>query len=225
MPSHALTLHEHPFASYCQKALIAFYERDVPFTAKVVVNAADRAELARLWPVAKFPVLRDDTAGLTLPESSTIIEYVDALADGGPRLLPADPAAALQVRLWDRFCDQYLHTPMQKIVADSMRAEDEHDPAGVGEARGMLDVAYGVLEAQLGVREWIVGTAFSAADCAAAPPLFYLRAVHRWDEAAHPQITRYHRALMHRPSVRRVIDEAREHRPLFPLPWPDDIDV
>jgi hypothetical protein len=26
-----LTLHEHPFAAYCWKALVALYEREVPF--------------------------------------------------------------------------------------------------------------------------------------------------------------------------------------------------
>lgn len=219
---HRLTLHEHPFASFCQKVLIALYERDVPFTATVVV---DRTDLAQLWPVARFPVLRDDAADLTLPESSTIIEYVDGLAKDGPRLMPSDPAAALQVRLWDRVCDQYLHTPMQKIVGDSMREEGAHDPVGVAEARALLDVAFGVLETQLAAREWLTGPVFTAADCAAAPPLFYLRAVHRWDPDACPHLSRYHRALMHRPSVARVIDEARAYRGLFPLPWPDDIDV
>ena len=36
----SLTLHEHPFSSYCWKALIALYERDVPFTP--ALEEADR---------------------------------------------------------------------------------------------------------------------------------------------------------------------------------------
>ena len=131
MDSHRLVLHEHPFASYCQKALIALYELDLPFDTRLIVDDASRRELAALWPLEKMPVLRDETAGLVLPESTTIIEYLDSLAPGGPRLVPADPAAALQARLWDRFHDQYVMNPMQKIVGDELRPDGGRDPEGV----------------------------------------------------------------------------------------------
>lgn len=223
MPSE-LVLHQHPFASYCQKALVAFYELDVPFTSHVVTDAASRRELAKLWPMAKIPVLRDETAGLTIPESTTIIEYIDALAAGGPQLVPADPAEALQVRLWDRFLDGFVATPMQKIVGDSLRAPGTDDPTGVAEARATLDEAYAALDGQVADRAWVAGDTFSLADCGAAPALFYARVVHAWDDAAWPQLTRYYRDLMHRPSVDRVIAEAQPGRAVFPLPWPPHTD-
>ena len=119
-----LTLYEHPFASYCWKALIALYERGLPFEAHVVDDEADRARLAELWPMASIPVLVDDGAGITLPESTTIVEYLDGLGDA-PRLVPADPAAALQARLWDRVSDGHVMTPMQKIVGDALRSRDD----------------------------------------------------------------------------------------------------
>jgi glutathione S-transferase len=96
-----LILHEHPFASYCWKALIALYERGLPFEPHLVGGDSDRARLAELWPLASIPVLVDDRAAITLPESTTIIEYLDRLSDA-PQLIPTDPAAALQARLWDR---------------------------------------------------------------------------------------------------------------------------
>jgi glutathione S-transferase len=222
---HRLVLHEHPFAAFCWKPLIALYELDLPFARHVVTDEASRRELAELWPPAKIPVLVDETAGRTVPESTTIVEYLDALAPGGPLLLPTDPDAALRARLWDRFHDQHVATPMQKIVGDRLRPEGREDPEGVEEARRTLDTAYVALDAQLADSAWAAGPTFGLADCAAAPALFYARVVHRWDEQARPQITRYHRALMHHPSVARVVDEARPHRHLFPLPWPDDVDV
>jgi glutathione S-transferase len=225
MPAHRLVLHEHPFASYCQKALVALYELELPFERRLVSDEASRRALAELWPLAKMPVLRDETAGLTLPESTTIIEHVDGLAHGGPRLVPADPAAALQVRLWDRFHDQYIANPMQKIVGDSLRRAGRSDPEGVAEARRTLDTAYGVLDAQLAERDWTAGAAFTLADCAAAPALFYARAVHRWDERDRGHISRYYRDLMGRPSVARVVDEGRPYRELFPMAWPPDVDA
>jgi glutathione S-transferase len=223
--SHRLVLHEHPFASYCQKVLIALYELDLPFGTRLITDEASRRELASLWPLEKMPVLRDETAGLMLPESTTIIEYLDSLAPGGPRLVPGDPAAALQARLWDRFHDQYVMNPMQKIVGDELRPDGRRDTEGVSEARRTLDTAYGILDGQLAsTGTWTAGRSFTIADCAAAPALFYARAVHRWDERLQPNVARYYRDLMAWPSVARVVDEARPYRELFPLPWPDDFE-
>jgi glutathione S-transferase len=219
-----LVLLQHPFASYCQKVLIALYELELPFTSHQVDGAEGREALAALWPMASIPVLRDEDAGLTLPESTTIVEYVDGLAGGG-RLIPADPADALQARLWDRFFDGHVSTPMQKIVGDRLRPEGRADPEGVAQARAELDAAYGVLDDRVAARPWAVGEAFTLADCAAAPALFYTRAVHRWDESAQRNVTRYFRDLMARPSIRRVVDEARPLRELFPHPWPEDMDA
>jgi glutathione S-transferase len=215
-----LVLYEHPFASYCQKVLIALYELGLPFESRIVEGEEGRAELARLWPPAGIPVLRDEDAGLTLPESTTIIEYLDDL-DGGRALIPAGAREALQARLWDRFGDQQLSTPMQKIVADELRPDGGRDPVGVAEARSTLDTAYGVLEDRLADRPFAGGDTFTVADCAHFPVLFYLRAIHRWEQ---PSITRYYRDLLARPSIVRVVEEARPYRELFPLPWPEDQD-
>lgn len=215
-----LTLHEHPFASCCWKALIALYERDVPFERHFVGDTADRARLAELWPLASIPVLVDERAGLTLPESTAIVEYLDGHGDSPP-LVPAEPDAALRARLWDRLLDGHVMTPMQKIVGDSLRPEGRGDAQGVGEARAQLDRAYALLDSRLPETGWLAGPIFTLADCSAAPALYYARVVHRWSEDDHPALTRYFAALTSRPSVARVVDEAREFRSVFPLPWPD----
>jgi glutathione S-transferase len=216
----ALTLHEHPFAAYCWKALIALDELGLPFERRIVEDADARTRLASLWPMASIPVLVDDEAGLMLPESSAIVEYLDGLG-AVPRLLPADPSEALQARLWDRIVDGYVMTPMQKIVGDSLRPEGRGDAQGVDEARATLDGAYELFDAQLARGGWLACAAFTLADCAAAPALHYARVVHRWDEERLGSLTRYFGELTSRPSVVRVIDDAREWRALFPLPWPD----
>lgn len=215
-----LTLHEHPFASYCWKALIALYERDVPFERAQVDDEADRARLAELWPMASIPVLVDDAAAIALPESTVIVEYLDRFGDAPP-LIPTDPDAALRARLWDRVIDGRVQTPMQKIVLDNLRAQGAGDPHGIEEARALLDRIYPVLDEQLQGSAWLAGPTFTLADAAAAPGLFYARAVRRWDEENLSALTRYYEALTARPSVSRVIDEARPFREFFPLPWPD----
>jgi glutathione S-transferase len=112
----------------------------------------------------------------------------------------------------------------RKIVGDSLRPESREDPDGVAEARTTLDTAYSVIETQLARWPWAAGATFTLADCAAAPALFYARAVHCWDQDGQVNVTRYYRALMARPSIKRVVDEARPWRELFPLPWPADMD-
>lgn len=225
MAPHRLVLHQHPFASFCQKAVVALHELDLPFETALIDGPESHAAMVALWPTGKMPVLRDEDAGVTVPESTPVIEYLDGLAPGGPRLIPADPAEALTVRVWDRFHDGYVQVPMQKIVADALRPEGAADPHGVAEARATLEASYAQLDAHHADAVWAAGGGFSLADCAAAPALFYARIVHPWDEQALPHLTRYYRDLMHRPSVVRTIDEGRPFRGVFPLPWPDDVDA
>lgn len=215
-----LILHEHPFASYCWKALIALYERGVPFEPHLVLDEADRAELARLWPPASIPVLVDGETGLTVPESTAVVEYLDGFG-AAPPLIPVDPAAALQARLWDRVLDGQVMAPMQKIVADSLRPDDSHDAYGVAQARAELERAYELLDEHLSGKRWVAGAELTLADCAAAPSLFYARVVHRWDEGRLAELTRYYEDVTARHSVARVIEEASEYRHLLPLPWPE----
>ena len=205
-----LTLYEHPFALYCQKVLIALNELGVASDVKEEQRDFDRAELAQLWPPASIPVLRDGER--VVGETSIIIEYV-----AGARLVPS-----LEARKWDRLCDQYISDSVQAIVFDTI--EGRFDERAVANARGRLEMAYGMLEAQLMRHEFLAGDAVTIADCAAAPGLFYALALHPWDEDGQPQLTRYYRALARRPSFAKVIAEARPYRDLFPLPWPSDFD-
>jgi glutathione S-transferase len=214
----ALKLYAHPFSSYCQKVLIAFYENDTPFEYLTLDDAKNGAELEELWPIKKFPVLVDNDH--TIMEASIIIEHLNLHHPGPARLIPEDPRAALEVRLMDRFFDNYIMTPMQKIVADRIRTENDRDPYGVTEARAMLDKAYAWLDTALAGREWATGVTFSLADCAAAPSLFYADWAHPIGEA-FTRVRDYRRKLLARPSFARAVDEARPYRPYFPLGAPD----
>ena len=220
----ALKLYYHPFSSFCQKALTALYDRDVAFEPVVVDlgDPAQKAELEALWPIGKFPVLRDEEAGLTVSEASLIVEYVDRhAAAAGPRLVPEDGGAALAVRQWDRVFDLYVDVPMQKVVTDNLRPQGTGDPYGVEEAKALLERAYLLADAELARTgaAWICGDGFSMADCAAAPALFYANVVAPF--GAHAHLSAYFQRLLARPSFARAVDEARPFRRFFPLPWPD----
>src|SRR4051812_2373907 len=176
--SMSLTLHYHPLSSYCWKALIALYENDTPFTPNIVNlgDEAERAALLRLWPIGKFPVLQDDARDAVVPESSILIEYLEMHYPGRTRLLPeGDPG--LQTRLRDRFYDLHVHQHMQKIVGDRLVPAEMRDPHGVATARSKLTVAYGMIERQMSAGRWAMGEAFTLADCAAGPALYYANKV------------------------------------------------
>jgi glutathione S-transferase len=213
----SLVLHQHPFALYCWKPLIALYERDLPFTADLVET--DRSALAALWPPASIPVLVDDS--VVVAESSIIVEHLDRHGHAPP-LIPADPDEALQARLWDRLADGYVATPVQKIVGDALRPPGAKDPHGLSQAHATLDLAYAMLDRQLNGRDgkgWLAGDHFTLADCAAAPAMHYADVVHPLDRHAHPALAVYFDRALTRSSVARVIEEARPYRELFPLPW------
>jgi len=213
----SLTLHFHPLSSFCHKVLIALYENDTPFTPRIVNLMDDRERMAfrKLWPIGKFPVLRDDARHETVPESSVIIEYLDLHYPGRTRFLPQDSEYAHRVRLCDRFFDLYIHLPMQKIVGDRLRPTDKKDPHGVEEARTMIGTALGMIEPEMAKREWAIGDAFTLADCAAAPSLFYADKVAPFGET-HPHAHAYLGRLMRRPSYARVLQEAEPYFKLIP---------
>lgn len=215
-----LKLYAHPFSSYSQKALIALYENDTPFEWRLISPENEQivGEFAQLWPIKRFPMLVDE--GRVVTEATIIIEYLGLHYPGRVQLVPADARAALEVRSMDRFFDNYISTPQQKIVFDCFRAEGEHDLRGVAEARTMLETAYAWLDKTMAAREWAAGDTFSLADCGAAPFLFYADWTHRIDPS-FANVIAYRQRLLARPSFARAVDEARPYRPFFPLGAPD----
>ncbi|QQZ40258.1 glutathione S-transferase family protein [Pseudomonas sp. SK3(2021)] len=208
-----LTLYFHPLSSFCHKVLIALYERGVAFEKRIIdlANDADRAELQSLWPLGKFPVIRDHARQRDVPESSVIIEYLDRFHGRQQPLIPKDWESALEVRLWDRFFDSYVQGPMQRIVAD--RLYGTH--GDLSRERAALLNAYAVLEQRLASRIWVASPDFSLADCAAAPALFYASTLVAFTDD-HRHLSAYFERLIQRPSFQRVIDEARPYFVHYP---------
>ena len=212
-----MKLYAHPFSSYSQKVLIALYENATPFEYRSLEDPSANAELASLWPLKRFPILVDH--GHTILETSTIIEYLQLHYPGPVRLIP-EGDAGVEVRMLDRIFDNYVMTPMQKVVLNQLRPEPDRDSYGVTEARGFLNRIYAWLDERLAGRAWVAGEAFTLADCAAAPSLFYADWAHEISPT-HARLRAYRARLLAYPSVRRAVDEARPYRSYFPLGAPD----
>jgi glutathione S-transferase len=197
-----LELYLHPLASYCWKVLLAFYESDTPFTPRVIDlgDPVQRAELTALWPIARFPVLRDHARGEVVPESSIIVEYLARHHPRAAHLVPDD----LDVRIRDRFFDLHVMEPMSRIVRDLIVPGD---PARVAADQQLLRTAYAIVET------WPERSDFTLADCAAAPSLFYADQLVPIDQ---PRTRAYLGRLLARPSMIRVRREAAPYWHLFP---------
>ncbi len=213
----ALILYFHPLSSFCMKVLTALYENDVPFERQIVDlgDPASSAAFRRIWPIGRFPVLRDTAADRTIPESSIIIEYLDRFFPGPSRLVPADADSARQTRLRDRFFDLYVNVPMQKIITDRLRPEGQRDAFGVEQARGLLRTAVEMIDADMAGRTWAMGDDFTQADCAAAPAMYYANMILPLAES-HRNAAAYLERLVRRPSFARALAEAAPYLHLVP---------
>ena len=216
----ALSLYLHPLSSYVQKAKTGFYEKGIPFDARMLDGSDPVAsEFAALWPIGRFPVLDDD--GTLVFEATSIIDYLDARFPDTRRLVPEDPMMAVEVRMWDRFFDNYVSYPQQRIVYAAIGREPGDGQEGA-RWKAMFDTAYALLDKRMADRTWVAGD-FSLADCAAAPALLYAD----WTYPIPPRfeaLRAYRARLLARPSYARALDEARPYRHMFPLGAPTDRD-
>jgi glutathione S-transferase len=212
----SLELFLHPLSSYCHKVLIACYENDIPFEVKRIDDPAVAREYERLSPLKKFPILRDVKRGHVVPESTIIIEYLQTHFPVRTKLIPDDRDLAWQVRLRDRFFDNYLHTPMQAFAGDRLRPEGKKDAYGVEQARAMFVKALGLVDAEMAQRTWAMGDTFTMADCAAAPAIFYGDRFYGPFRETHPHALAYLDRLMGRPSYARALEEAKPFMHLLP---------
>ncbi|CAN7416692.1 glutathione S-transferase family protein [Massilia sp. LjRoot122] len=215
-----LILYGHPFSSYTQKALIALYENATAFEFRSLDPETPQhaPEWLRRWPLRKFPLLVDGERNVV--ETSIIIEYLQLAHPGPVRLLPDDPMAALGVRFLDRFFDLHVMDPVQAAVAGALTKDAGRREEAVKLAAERLERAYAWLEGELAGRRWAAGEAFSLADCAAAPALFYADWTHPIG-ADYPVVGAYRARLLARPSFARAVDEARRFRSYFPLGAPE----
>ena len=216
-----LALYGHPFSSYTQKVLTALYENGTPFELRNLDPAAPgnhAPEWLRRWPLAKFPLLVDGDH--TVVESSIVIEHLQMAQPGPVQLIPADPAAALQVRFMDRFFDLHVMAPVQHAVNAALTGDPAKRVDGVAWAADKLEKAYAWLEGEWARRTWAAGDGFTMADCAAAPALFYADWTHPI-AASYPLLRAYRARLLARPSFAQAVEGGRPYRHYFPLGAPD----
>ncbi len=215
-----LELFGHPFSSYTWKALIPLYENQTPFEFRALDEKHPQhfERLSLHSPQGKFPMLVD--GGTAVFESSIIIEYLQHYYPGQTRFIPEALDEALEVRMLDRFFDNYVMSPTQIFVSEHMREPADRNVRSIDQARDMLARSYLWLESRLENQPYACGDSFSLADCAAAPSLFYADWVYKIP-VEMTALNAYRATLLNRAAVSRCVEDARPFRHLFPPGAPD----
>ncbi len=198
-----MQLYYNPLSTFSQKVMIAFNEKGVSYTPELVDlgSPEGRAAYEKIYPIGKVPFLKP-TPEWHVPESTSIIEYLEDKFPNAPRLIPAGGGdEARQVRFMDRLADLYFDEPVVELLLQQIGIR----PKNAGEeerARKYISITYSHWEQRLASRSWMCGEQFTMADCAAIPPLFYAQFVAPFD--AHANILRYWQRAQQRPSYQKV---------------------
>ena len=197
-----MKLYYFPLSTYSQKAMIAFNEKGISYEPIVVqlLEPAERAEFEKIYPIGKVPFLQANDR--PVPESTSIIEYLEDEFPGTPRMIPAGNGdAPRQVRFMDRMTDLYFTEPLSELISQQLGLRPKDDDKAV-RARKYIALTYAHWDQRLATRKWLCGEDFSMADCAAIPGLFYAQSMLPF--AAHPHIVAYWQRAQQRPSYAKV---------------------
>lgn len=200
-----MKLYYHPLSTYCQKVLIALYEKGLDFDPEIVnlMDEDSRTKYREVYPIGKIPCLVLDD-GHIIPESSIIIEYLDSLA--APILIKGNADETRKIRFKDRVFDYYLNDAVSTLLFQSMKPEADQDKERIEKARFHIHTMYRLMENEFGKQSYANGEEFLMSDCAAAPALFYAAQVAPFAE--HENISSYWERLKSRPSIQRTHEEA-----------------
>lgn len=198
-----MKLYYNPLSPFSQKVMIAFNEKGIAYTPELVnlMSPEGRAAYEQINPLGKVPFLMP-AEDYHVPESTSIIEYLEDKFPGTPRLIPSTGGdATRQVRFMDRMMDFYLAEPMIELLFQQLGFRTRDDEAA-SRARKFLAQSYAHLDKRLASQLWLCGENFSMADCAAIPSLFYAQVAAPFAE--HANIVAYWQRAQQRPSYAKV---------------------
>ena len=196
---------------YARKVRIALAEKQLRFELVTEVPWNQDTSLPRFNPLEKLPVLVLDD-GTSWYESNLILEWIERHYPE-PRLLPADPDAALAARraliLADGVCDAFL-----LVFFERQRPPDHQSAPWIARQMRKIEGGIGELARLAGGRRVVVGEALSWGDLGIGCALLYLDL--RFPElpwrTRHAELARYVDRLAERPSFRDTLPAAQTIR-------------
>jgi len=197
-----MDLYCNPLSAFSHKTKIAFYEKDVSFNEVTVdlFNPEARQRYRELYPLGKVPCLK--TPSGLIPESTAIIEWLDQYYQV-PKLIPANPDDARQVRLKDRLADLYVTSNVSLLFFQSLKPAERQDQERITTAHHQIQAMYDYFEKELVGKSdkglFVHGGQLSMADLALMAGLNGASGFIALDR--HPSLARYLAVHNQRPSV------------------------
>jgi glutathione S-transferase len=201
-----MKLYYNPLSTYSQKVMLAFREKRIDYTPELVdLRSPDaRAAYAKINTTGKVPFLLMDN-GWQVPESTSIIEYLEEEFPDTPRLIPTTGrGGARQVRFMDRMADLYFNEPIVELLFQKLGLRPQ-DSERADRSRKYVQTTYAHWNRRLAAEPWLCGSAFTMADCAAIPALFYAQTVAPF--TSHSNVAAYWQRALERPSYASVRQE------------------
>ncbi|MEO6419683.1 MAG: glutathione S-transferase family protein [Polyangiaceae bacterium] len=205
-------LFHYPWAPYARKSLLAAYETGAEFEEEITppFSTEHMTKLrARTYPLATVPLLLFDD-GEFLSESTSIVEYLDLEAPGGPSLVPQDPRAALKVRSLDRLAEAILG-PTMYLTWALRKPPEKQNSKRLEETLARLDTTFRIYDKMLAGSPFVFGDSFTMADIGPACGISVMladRSIRRADLDAHPALKRWYERIETRPTWQKMIERA-----------------
>lgn len=212
-----MKLYSVDLSPYAARARISIYAKKLPI--EIVAPPATgikSPEYLALNPMGRIPVLVLED-GATLPESETIVEYLeDAFPD--PALRPHGAEARARVRLIARVAELYVMEPVRGLF--SQLDPTKRDAAAAEAGVEKLSEGLSHLERFMGEGPYAAGERFTTADCEVCPVMFFVNVVlsglERLDiMAEHPRLSAYVSNAKRDPVLGKVMGEMAEGMKAF----------
>ena len=200
-----LTIH-HLGISQSERIVWLCEELGLPYTlqhhTRDAVTMLSPPALKALHPLGAAPVIVD--GDLVLAESGAIVDYILAKYGGGRLVLGPDHPDFAHYLYWLHFANGNL----QPVLGRNMvlrRLNLAADNPTLVATRGRLDLVLNLVEARLGVADYLAGSVFTAADTMTVFSLTTMRTFFPFDLAPYPHIRAYLRRIGDRPAYRSAM--------------------
>jgi len=206
-----MKLYNMNLSNFASKCRLVIYEKGAPVDiVPIPGNDLKSPEYLKIYPLGKTPAL--EVKGQIIGESEVINEYLeDKFPDKA--LLPKDAEGRAKARTFSRFHDLYLEPPLRALFPQ-VSAKDK-DQKFISEKLGDIKTRLDQLEAMLSNGPYALGSAFTLADCALIPTMFFANLLCPMLGApspteGRPKLAAWWAKVQERGSVQKVLAEQQE---------------
>lgn len=157
----SIKLYGFPLSNYYNMIKAVMLEKEVAFTEVFTRPGKTDANYLALSPMGKVPALETEQGGLS--ETGVMIDYIDAIATGGPRLYPEDPFQKAKVQELMRYLELYIELPARQLYGEVFFGAPI-DESLRETVRGKLEKGFAALERLARYDPYLAGRELSYAD-------------------------------------------------------------